>query len=314
MNNKGRPELGEPADSSDSGDIACVLSTVGERSTGKQEVRDQGVGNTLAGDKGTNSQQSNYFNETTGPRREMVVHAAQAETRGFSERALVASGKYGDPRVARTDTRDKDKRAVSTSVPRYEDDNLIFMKGVMENGTRLFMQQAGGSNVSCIIMEHVRALGMESQMAPRDVSRQYRVRGIGQEAGKGQVVRYDVWLSVAVQGRSVVDWETISMSPVGGSSDSLRVEGWFAGDLLYDHDVIPRVTSKQIVVQKKGRKKERVVVSLLSLAAVVQEVGQIQDDTYRTPVWHDMAKNMGAICGGLRASILRLARSYRPGL
>ena len=83
-----------------------------------------------------------------------------------------------------------------------------------------------------------------------------------------------------------MDWETVSMSPVGGTSDSLRVEGWFAvldhmsipvlvgGDLLYDHDVIPRVTSKQIVVQKKGREKERVAVSLLSLVAVVKEVGR----------------------------------------
>ena len=54
------------------------IYTVGERSTGEQAERDQGVGrgssgNTLAGDEGTNSQQSIYFNDTTGPRREMVA-------------------------------------------------------------------------------------------------------------------------------------------------------------------------------------------------------------------------------------------------
>ena len=43
MYNDGGPELGEPSDSSDGSDIACVVSTVGERSTREQEVRDQGV-------------------------------------------------------------------------------------------------------------------------------------------------------------------------------------------------------------------------------------------------------------------------------
>ena len=355
MYDDGGPELGDPDDGCDSSSVPSVVSTVGETVMGERGVSARGgdLGssedrNTLAEDEGTRDQKTIYFNETTmegsplsGHGREMVVHAARTERKGISERALGAADHYGDPRVARTDTRDKDIRAVSTLVPRYEEDNLIFMEGTIENGVRLFMQLDGGSDLSCILMEHVRALGMESQMVPRDVSRQYRVRGIGQEAGKGQVVRYDVWLSVAVQGRSVVDWETVSMSPVGGTSDSLRVEGWFAvldqmsvpvlvgGDLLYDHDVIPRVTSKQIVVQKKGREKERVVVSLLSLAAVVQEVGRIQDDTYRTPVWHDMARNMGAIGGGaqsqhltgssvilprtMRAVKLRYPREVQPG-
>ena len=42
------------------------------------------------------------------------------------------------------------------------------------------------------------------------------------------MVTHEVWVSILVDGRMVVDWETSSMAPVGGMRDSLRIEGWFA--------------------------------------------------------------------------------------
>ena len=124
------------------------------------------------------------------------------------------------------------------------------------------MQVDGGLGVSCIQMEHSRALGLEKQMVLRDCSRQYRVRGIGQRSGTGQILTRDVWFSILVKERKVVDRKTDSMAPVGGSHDSLRVEGWFAvlhemsvptlvgGDPL--HDVMPFMANRQIVIQKRG--------------------------------------------------------------
>ena len=64
------------------------------------------------------------------------------------------------------------------------------------------------------------------------------------------------------------------------------------GDLLHDHDVMPRMANRQIVIQKRGTPQERVAVQLLTMATLVKEVGRIQDELYRTPVWHDMARKL----------------------
>ena len=60
-----------------------------------------------------------------------------------------------------------------------------------------------GSDVSCILKEHAVALGVGDRMVIRDVSRQFRVRGIGQQAGTGQMVTNEVWVSIVVDGRMV---------------------------------------------------------------------------------------------------------------
>ena len=153
-----------------------------------------------------------------------------------------------------------DVQEVTTLVPKYVDDNLIFIGGQVEGvGPTVYAQVDGGSDVSCILREHAVALGLSNRMILRDVSRQFRVRGIGQQAGTGQLVTHEVWVSIVVDGRMVVDWETGSMAPVGGRRDSLRIEGWFAvleemsvpllvgGDLLQGHDVMPRVANRQVV-------------------------------------------------------------------
>ena len=44
-------------------------------------------------------------------------------------------------------------------------------------------------------------------MVPRKAARQYRVRGVDQQAGSGQqMVPYEVWISMVIEGRMVVDW------------------------------------------------------------------------------------------------------------
>lgn len=68
------------------------------------------------------------------------------------------------------------------------------------------------------------ALGLDDQMVPSKATRQFRAsRGIDQQAGSGQLVTHEVWISMAVDGRIVVDWENSSMAPVGGMRDSLRI-------------------------------------------------------------------------------------------
>ena len=47
----------------------------------------------------------------------------------------------------------------------------------------MFAQVDGGSDVSCILKWHVVALSLGDQMVPRKATRQFRVGGIGQQAG-----------------------------------------------------------------------------------------------------------------------------------
>ena len=59
------------------------------------------------------------------------------------------------------------------------------------------------------------ALGLDELMVPREAARQFRVRGIGQHVGSGQMVIHEVCIAMVVDGRIVVDWETSSMAPGG---------------------------------------------------------------------------------------------------
>ena len=55
-----------------------------------------------------------------------------------------------------------DVQEVTTLVPKYEDDNLIFIGGQVDNiGRTVYAQVDGGSDVSCILKEHVIALSLE---------------------------------------------------------------------------------------------------------------------------------------------------------
>ena len=90
------------------------------------------------------------------------------------------------------------------------------------------------------------------------------------------------------------------MAPVGGMRDSLRIEGWFAvleemvgRDLLQGHDVIPRAANRQVVVQQREEPEERLVTRMWTIAEVIQTIGKAQEEVYRTPVWHDMARCVG---------------------
>ena len=259
-----------------------------------------------------------------GPRagREMVVHAAQREGLPLCESVMGERERYRDPRVMRASA-GGEVTVVTTLVPKFDEDKLIFIEGTLPSGRRVYMQLDGGSDVSCVLREHVEALGMAEQMVLRDVSRQFRVRGIGQQAGTGQVVSHDVWFSVLVSGCTVVDWDSTSMAPVGGSPDCMRIEGWFAvlnemsvpvlvgGDLLHAHDVMPRMASRQVVVQKRDSVRERVAVQLLTLSAVVQRVEDQRDEAYSTEVWQEMARNARASDPTVRSQI-RGARVVVP--
>ena len=106
-------------------------------------------------------------------------------------------GKHGDPIVTRQRAQRGDIRMVTTLVPKYEEDSLIFIGGCVGEGSKkiggiegegsrmVYAQVDGGSDLSCILREHVEALGMTSQMVPREASRQLRVCGIGQQAESG---------------------------------------------------------------------------------------------------------------------------------
>jgi hypothetical protein len=65
------------------------------------------------------------------------------------------------------------------------------------------------------------------------------------------------------------------------------------GDLLHEHDVLPRPKQQVVVVQNKEDPETRVVVPMLTLATLIEAVGKLQDDVLRTPVWHEMARNCG---------------------
>ena len=167
-----------------------------------------------------------------------------------------------------------------------------------------YAQLDDGSEVSCILMEHVHALGLEGQMVLRKHSKQCRVRGIGQQAGTGQIIKYDICLSMKVRGREVLDWEITHMAPVSGEELNMHVEGWFSvleemsvpilvgGDVMRG-DVIHRAANQLVVIQNKEKPLERVTVHMYTMGTLIVEVGEIQDDLQRTSVWHEMARNWG---------------------
>ena len=263
--------------------------------------------------EGSNSQLGkrgvNQMSGIEDNRREIVMNAVRKDGAGWE--AIVGTGTtpHGDPVVQRRRCGEgSDVQEVITLVPKYEDDNLIFIGGQVDNISRtVYAKVDGGSDVLCILKkEPVVALGLDDLMVPRDVTRQCRVRGIGQQAGSGQMVTHEVWVSIVVDGRMVVDWETRSMAPVGGMSNSLRIEGWFAvlyemsvpllvgWDLLQGHDFMPRVANRQVVGQHRDMPAERIVTRMWTMAEVIQAIGKVQDEVYRTPVWHDMARSVGA--------------------
>jgi hypothetical protein len=43
-------------------------------------------------------------------------------------------------------------------------------------------------------------------------------------------------------------------------------------------------------------------VIMFTLAALIEEVGRIQDDVLRTPVWHEMARNSAAYDPQMKAT------------
>ena len=61
-------------------------------------------------------------------------------------------------------------------------------------------------------------------------------------------------------------------------------------DLLHGHDVKPRVANRQVVVDEPA---ERLVTRMWTMAEVIQAIGEVQDEVY-TPVWHDLARSVGA--------------------
>jgi hypothetical protein len=211
------------------------------------------------------------------------------------------------------DSRGREVVAFTTLVPKYDQDRLVFIEG-LSGSQRVYAQLDGGSDVSCILKEHVVAMGLEHRMVPRPKAKQYQVRGIGQEAGTGQKWLHDVWLEIRVKGRKVDDWEMTDLAPVGGSAEDLLIEGWFAvldemtvpilvgGDLLHEHDVLPRPKQQVVVVQNKEDTETRVVVPMLTLATLIEAVGKLQDEVLRTPVWHEMARNSAAFDPDMKAS------------
>ena len=94
--------------------------------------------------------------------RELVIPAAGTErgdgTNGVGQ---VHVDRHRNLSVVRRIRGGNDIRAVTTLIPKYEEDKHIFLEGMMKEGRRVFMQVDGGSDVSCILMEHVRALGLE---------------------------------------------------------------------------------------------------------------------------------------------------------
>ena len=104
------------------------------------------------------------------------------------------------------------------------------------------------------------------------------------------------------------------LAPVEGSPEEMLIEGWFSvldemtvpilvgGDLLHDHDVLPRPKQKLVVVQKQGEEGMRVGIHMFTLATLIETVGKQQDEVLRTPVWHEMARNSAAYDPEMKAS------------
>jgi hypothetical protein len=81
-------------------------------------------------------------------------------------------------RTTSWDSRGREVIALSTLVPKYDLDRLIFIEG-QSGCQRVYAQLNGGSDVSCILKEHVEALGLKHRMVPKPRAKRYQVRGIG---------------------------------------------------------------------------------------------------------------------------------------
>lgn len=147
-------------------------------------------------------------------------------------------------------------------------------------------------------------MGLERDLVAREPHSQHQLRGIGQDAGQGQRLTHDIWLSRAVAGESVVDWEAETLTPMGGYYGALRVEGWFTvleqmsvpmiigSDLLEEYDVMVRPRSRQIVLEGTSDKSKRVAVKMFTLGSLIDEVRARHEDRYLSPVWQQMAKDV----------------------
>jgi hypothetical protein len=196
----------------------------------------------------------------------------------------------------------EDYVAVTTLTHVRQEDKLVFVKGEVTKGTYTFVQVDGGSEISCILHEHVAALGLEGQMMRRSSRDERRVRGIGMDEGEGEVITHDVWLSIAVDGREVDGWETSDVVPIEGGEQVARIEGWFAvldsmsvpvllgGDLLEEFDVITRPKIQRVILECKAQTRMRVSIPTYTLGAVCRNVQVSKDLVHSTPVWRDMIR------------------------
>jgi hypothetical protein len=208
---------------------------------------------------------------------------------------------------------------------KFDEDKIIFVEGTLPDGQTVYSQVDNGSDLSCVLMEHVVALGLESTLVMRKPSRQYQVRGIGQAAGTGQRLKYDVWLSITVLGRNVVDWEMNELAPVGGHYEKVTIEGWFAvldemsvpiligGDLLEEYDVLPRPRNQLVVFQNKEAQEKRVAVGMYTLGRLMDVVGTKEDELYHTRVWQEMGNGAGNNNPHLQRPMLVNRAVVQPG-
>ena len=74
----------------------------------------------------------------------------------------------------------------------------------------------------------------------------------------------------------------------------MRVPSLVGGDLLQGHDGMPCVANRQVVVQRRDMPAESIVTRMWTMTEVIQAIGEVQNEVYRTPVWHDMARSVGA--------------------
>ena len=184
-----------------------------------------------------------------------------------------------------------------------DEDQLIFTSGRVEDA-EMFMQVDDGSQISCIHLEQVQALGLESKMVKRSEKEKRRVRGIGTKPGEGEVIRRDVWMKIRMEGSEVVDWQCDEMAPIEGKPTSMVIEGWFAvlskmgvpmllgGDILHQYDVITRTPFNSVVLRDKRDGAHRVSLRSFSMQRMMDKVRQMPGDLYTTPVWKDMAKSV----------------------
>ena len=102
----------------------------------------------------------------------------------------------------------------------------------------------------------------------RKPSKQCRVRGIGQQAGTGQTMKYDLWLSMKVRGREVLLGDhTHGTREWGGTEHACgRVVCSTGRDERTDPrgrgrdedlDVIHRAANQLVVIEYKERPLER---------------------------------------------------------